>query len=801
MSYNGLKIKGKEKISRYYQYKLDSAVYSDARPVGESIRLLNISDGPHVLWLRGRDAAGNWQPEGEKTIIQWTVDTTGPVISDLSNFSAPTQTAVWTWNVNEPAAYRHAVATDPAENPTGIYQSMAELKIQETDADGVWYLRLQAQDDLGNESPVVTAYAVLDNTPPVVEGLENDDVVRQSKAWIWYANEPCTYRSALNLTPEMTTFPDIEYSDENTARKENADGKWYLHVQAMDRAGNESEIETVYAIFDNATAIITGLNDDPTPKQAITWEWASDEPGVLYRYVIDDNAATIPSAAEWFQPTTADNSYSVTVPGDFADGVWYLHVQARDAAGSVSKTKTVYAVLDTTPPIVSGLEDDPRPLRVKYWEWSASEKGAVFRHAIDQDPDGAPAADLPYGDIAEADMAGDGEFYLHVQARDIAGNESAVVSVSALLDPTAPIVPYVAGDTPTSSTRPTWRWRTGGGNRYFRYKFNDEPESSSTRDTQFTPAAPLVDGFYTLAVREQENGDNSQWSDPAEFMIEVDTSPPTDLIVDGVPAPLVNQNSLTLTFGSAGGDAVAYKYNLDGAIVYSEERPLDQDLILTETELGEGPHLLYIIARDEAGNWQKTAEDITEIVWEIDTQSPDLAVSPQQAGPVKTVAWTWTAPGETGAKYRYAVNQTETWAFMDADPSAPRRRPNKPTATASGISTSRPKTRPETSARCKPPPPCWTTPRPPSRASRTARPRPRPSLGTGGPTTRTPTFRSGSPSTRTTTAGPWGITPGRRPRSNRASRASGISTSRPGTGPATKATSPPSPPCWTTARR
>lgn len=97
------------------------------------------------------------------------------------------------------------------------------------------------------------------------------------------------------------------------------------------------------------------------------------------------------------------------------------------------KTETLEEVSeDTTPPTITGLTDDETPVQSKTWNWDADEE-ATFRFAIDQDISGVPSGE--YSDVKTATQAdGDGVYYIHVQAKDSSGNESEVVTVSAVLD-------------------------------------------------------------------------------------------------------------------------------------------------------------------------------------------------------------------------------------------------------------------------------------------------------------------------------------------------------------------------------
>ena len=62
-----------------YKYKLDEGGYSSETPISTPITITDLDDGAHSVSVLGRDNAGNWQSEGEPTIVSWVVDTVAPI--------------------------------------------------------------------------------------------------------------------------------------------------------------------------------------------------------------------------------------------------------------------------------------------------------------------------------------------------------------------------------------------------------------------------------------------------------------------------------------------------------------------------------------------------------------------------------------------------------------------------------------------------------------------------------------------------------------------------------------------------
>ncbi len=337
---------------------------------------------------------------------------------------------------------------------------------------------------------------------PQITGIEDDLTPKQSKTWSWGADQEATFRYAVNQSKTWT--PSGEYSSVTTATQSGADGTWYLHVQAKSSDGLVSEVWTVSAVLDNTAPAISGLADDDTVQQSKTWTWSANE-DASYRFAIDQKQAWTPEGA-YQDGSSAQKSGT--------DGTWYLHVQARDTAGNVSGVQTVSALLDNTAPVLSGLADDPNPVKAKTWTWSASED-CTYRYAIDQNQAWTPSGDFQA--VHNATQAGvDGTWYVHVQARDQAGNLSPVETVSALLDNTPPSVSMdpAAGSFSTCDPVQVSFQATEPGQIYYT-KDGSEPGLSS-----MSGASLLVAVSRSIKARAVDQAGNMGPVALAEFVID-----------------------------------------------------------------------------------------------------------------------------------------------------------------------------------------------------------------------------------------------------------------------------------------
>ncbi|ETR64963.1 MAG: hypothetical protein OMM_15043, partial [Candidatus Magnetoglobus multicellularis str. Araruama] len=211
----------------------------------------------------------------EVTTVYAILDNSAPVITGLKNSDIPTKTKHWIWNTEDSdttVLCRHSVDQHPDGRPSGPFQDQNAIKI--SDIEGKSFLHVQCQDRTGNLSDVISVYAILDKSPPKIIGLANDDTPCKIKKWEWQSvdNDPnITYRYVIDHQP--VTYPAGAFSNQTAAQVSAPDGKWFLHVQAKDTAGNLSKLFTVSAIIDNRAPVLKGLTNDLIPKKLKAWQW------------------------------------------------------------------------------------------------------------------------------------------------------------------------------------------------------------------------------------------------------------------------------------------------------------------------------------------------------------------------------------------------------------------------------------------------------------------------------------------------------------------------------------------------
>jgi len=82
--------------------------------------------------------------------------------------------------------------------------------------------------------------------------LQDDPNPTKTKTWTWETNlKSASYRFSID---QLETWePEGEFKSITQVTINDKNDKWFIHVQAKDNYGHESEVKTAYSIFDNIT--------------------------------------------------------------------------------------------------------------------------------------------------------------------------------------------------------------------------------------------------------------------------------------------------------------------------------------------------------------------------------------------------------------------------------------------------------------------------------------------------------------------------------------------------------------------
>ncbi|MFH1136819.1 MAG: right-handed parallel beta-helix repeat-containing protein, partial [Pseudomonadota bacterium] len=636
-------------------------------------------DATWYLHVKARDVAGN---ESTVKTVSAVIDTTGPTITGLDDSMEmyPLRSTTWTWGADDPqAVFRFAIDRNSSWTPIGDFGSVttaAASKDLPEYSDGVWYLHVQGQDVLGNLGDVRTVSFNLDNTPPTIQGLADEaDIVRETN-WTCVTTESNYFRYKLDRSPGWTPTEDYEQVNSYTwwdsvsgylynlnitldsSTPGYSDGKWYLHVQSRDEAGNESAIVTVSAVFDNTPPTIIGLSDQPEPATSVTWNWDADEPSVFI-YSIDQDPNGSPPCCEYSDIKTASPSEM-----EGWDGTWYLHVKARDVAGNESAVKTVSAVIDATGPTITGLEDSMEvdSVRSKTWTWASDDPQATYRFAIDRSSSWTPVGD--FGSVTTAAASGslpnyaDGTWYLHVQGSDVLGNLGQVRTVSVELDNTPPTIQGLADD-PNPTRDKTWSWTNNEGN-LFRYKLDRNQDGVPEGDYDHVQGCSInsdtidySDGVWFLHVQTRDDAGNE--SEVITVSAILDNTKP---VISGLSDQ--TQGAASVTWNWDADESCTFLFSINQE--QNSEPWGDYSDIKTATisdpDYWDGTWYLHVKARDLAGN----ESEVTTVSGVLDFSGPSITITgePEGEAKVQSKIWQWSSD-DPQAKFRFIIDQNLEW--------------------------------------------------------------------------------------------------------------------------------------------
>lgn len=115
------------------------------------------------------------------------------------------------------------------------------------------------------------------------------------------------------------------------------------------------------------------------------------------------------------------------------DATYYYRVIAVNDFGTSDPSDESNAAIE--PPVISGLTDDPDVTESKTWTWDSDDPAAEYIFIVDTSPDDPSdwSGATWDTDKTTTQTGGNDTYYIHVMARDVHGNESAVTTVSAIV--------------------------------------------------------------------------------------------------------------------------------------------------------------------------------------------------------------------------------------------------------------------------------------------------------------------------------------------------------------------------------
>ncbi|GGN40011.1 hypothetical protein GCM10011578_087130 [Streptomyces fuscichromogenes] len=415
-----------------------------------------LPSGVHKWRARAYDG-GNWS----KSWSSWrtlTVDPsapTAPTITSTSHASPDswygTDDFTATLAASDTSAITgYAVKTD--QNPVtaaGTEVTQTSTTVTATDrADGTWYVHAAARNAAGLWSATRHfAFHVDTGAPgaPTVTSsthpLSGAVYAGRTASFTWTA--PADTAGAAGYTvlvdQSTSTLPATTgtvQTGTSYSTTVTADGTWYLHVRAKDRAANWSATAAHFAFqVDAGLALRPVITSAGHPDQSaayrtttLTAAWTTSATAAGYSLTVDSSAGTVPD--------TVTDSTSASYSGTKGEGTWYLHVRAVDAAGTWGPAAHYRFTVDTTAPAAPTVASPDFP--DDGWAGDAGDTGAFvltsadpglksLRYRLDDGTETTVAA-TGAATTVRVTVADEGSHHLTAVAVDKAGNASATAA-------------------------------------------------------------------------------------------------------------------------------------------------------------------------------------------------------------------------------------------------------------------------------------------------------------------------------------------------------------------------------------
>lgn len=330
-------------------------------------------------------------------------------------------------------------------------------------ADGNYVWDAVANDGL-LVSPVSAEHTLtVDSTPPAAPAISSSTHPNPS---VWYSNGNATLQLSAADTSGIAgfsyvvdaasaTLPDtsVDLPGTTLSLSNLTDGVHWVHVRACNGTALCSTAATHYKLqvdrtAPSAPAITSNTHTSGGSSNnrtiSVGWSAATDATSGLVGYAtaFTTSATTVPD------PTNTTTGTSLS-SASLADGLWYFHLAAVDAAGNATAPLHVGpfridGVIPSVPVVSSSTHtaDVWSPSRQVAFVWTATDdaSGVVdYSYSFDSTSSGVPD-NTPETTASSATLtAPEGISYFHIKARDAAGNWSPTAEFRLRTDVTAPV--------------------------------------------------------------------------------------------------------------------------------------------------------------------------------------------------------------------------------------------------------------------------------------------------------------------------------------------------------------------------
>lgn len=601
-------------------------------PNTNSTNYSGLPSGSHTFQVESVDLVGRVSAPASYT---WTLDVVAPTVEltqmppALTNQTSATFAFDGKDNLSLPASLVFKAGLDGA--PLAVATSPISYSSL---ALGSHTFQIEAIDDAGNISTVLSYVWVIDQTAPTVMITQALPPQTQSTSAVFAfigsdditLTDQLVYQTSLDGAPFTTTISPTPYDG-------IAEGPHVFKVQAIDQAGNVSDPAVYNWVIDRTlpTAIITQKPANPTNQTSATFAFTGTDnvtsPALLTFAVRLDTAA--------FAPAT-----SPVLLSGLSAGSHTFQVQAIDQAGNVGPATSYTWTVQTSLPTAS-ISQSPASFTNQTsatFGFTGSDpitpaNQLVFQVSLDGSSFSTATSPVSFNSLTA------GSHTFQVVAINQAGSTSAPASFTWNIDLTPPTASFT--QTPplqTQSSSAQFAF-TGTDNLtplaqlLFQTSLDGVPFTVTTSPVSFST---LGTGTHIFSVQAIDRAGNA--SAAATYTWSVDLTPPTASFTQK-PANPTNQTFASFAFtgtdNASSAAQLTFMTSLDGAAFANATSPVFLPL------LALGNHTYAVKAVDMAGN----VGPVTSYSWLIEQSLPTASITQAPANPTNQTSATFTFTG------------------------------------------------------------------------------------------------------------------------------------------------------------
>ena len=532
------------------QFSNDHVTYATPEPYATTTTwMLTSGDGTKTVYVKFKDAAGNWS---NSIHAQITLDTTSPSAPGIDPVTSPTNQTSQT-------------LTGTKEADTGIWLGEREVVAFNSAttwsypaalSEGTNAFTFTAKDQAGNASSGRSVTIVRDTTGPSLSAVTATDIAVSSATITWTTDEAASSQVEYGPTTsygQRTVLDSTLLTTHRVALSGLTAGTLYhARVRSTDTAGNEAlSADFTFTTPPADTTPPTGsvsINGDTayTTTTAVTLTLsATDDSGTVSQMQCSNDGTTYSN----------DEPYATTkvwtLPS--GDGSKTVYVKFADAAGNRSAPVSDTIGLDTSPPPAPVLSDDgvyTTSISQLHATWTASsdpESGTVdYQYQIRQDStSGLILVDWTSVGLATEvthtalSLIDGKQYFVGVRATNGAGLVSAGGYSDGILvqaDTISPSGTISINNGALYTMTPTVTLTlsaTDNSGVVSQMQFSDDHVTYTPAEPYATTkpwSLPSGDGPKTVYVKFADAASPPNWSSPASDSITVDTVPPSGTI-------------------------------------------------------------------------------------------------------------------------------------------------------------------------------------------------------------------------------------------------------------------------------